>query len=62
MDYKLDKGNIQYRLYLLDKLATVAKRAGAFSAVPDELKTLWSVDDEAGGEHLKCRKCRWVRA
>ncbi|KAG0432389.1 hypothetical protein HPB47_020885 [Ixodes persulcatus] len=58
MDYKLDKGNIQYRLYLLDKLATVAKRAGAFSAVPDELKTLWSVDDEAGGEHLKCRKCR----
>ncbi|CAN7993662.1 unnamed protein product [Ixodes hexagonus] len=58
MDYKLDRSNIQYRLYLLEKLATVAKKAGAFSAVPDELKTLWSVSDDAGGEHLKCKKCR----
>lgn len=58
MEYRIDKMCLQYRLYILEKLATMAKRAGAFSAVPDELKSFWSVDDNASGERLKCKKCR----
>lgn len=60
MDYKLDKTDLQFRLFVLERLSLLAKRAGSFYAVPCKVKSFWTDQDESGGECLRCKKCRFT--
>lgn len=58
MGYTLNKADLQFRLFILERLSLLAKRAGSFYAVPCEAKSFWTDEDKSRGECLRCKKCR----
>nr|XP_050052186.1 dual specificity protein phosphatase 12-like [Dermacentor andersoni] len=60
MGYKVDKADLQFKLFLLERLSHLAKKAGSFYAVPCEVKSFWTDQDKSSGECLRCRKCRFT--
>lgn len=58
MGYAVNKADLQFRLFILERLSLLAKRAGSFYAVPCEAKSFWTDEDKSNGECLRCRKCR----
>lgn len=58
MGYAVNKADLQFRLFILERLSLLAKRAGSFYAVPCEAKSFWADEDKSNGECLRCRKCR----